>query len=484
MNDDSSKMDTVAEEYLYGRINYERRSDDPAATWDFKLETVLQLLNRRGNPHWQYPIIHVAGTKGKGSVVSMIAGILAASGYRVGVYYSPHLEIVRERIVVDGEMIRANDFCALVESFRCDVAEIDRQSRERNELHPPSFFEIMTAAAFDYFAQRDVDVAVVEVGMGGRLDSTNVCRPVLTVITNIGIDHQRQLGATRPLIAAEKAGIIKPGVAVICGVQGGKPAEVIADVARRHNATVFWLGQEFNVRAASVKPQTEEPTTFHTWGIVGKQYDLPNCVTSLLGSHQASNAAIATAAAQWLSHHHWNITDETIRSGLRNVRLLGRFQLVEGTPPVVLDIAHNEISVRAFVRTLLERFGPGRDGRTLIFSASSDKRILRMLKLLLPHFDRVILTRIVSNPRGCELLALQRLCEEVLSQWTHADGPLPAIEAASDSKQAWEIAHQSSRPSTCIAVTGSAFLIGEMLPVAREWATRQRPFVEQSSNIE
>ncbi len=478
MTDDSSKLYAVAEEYLYGRINYERQTDDQAANWDFKLETVLQLLNRRGNPHWQYPIIHVAGTKGKGSVVSMIAGILAASGYRTGVYYSPHLEIVRERIVVEGEMISANDFRTLIESFRSDVAEIDRQSSDRNELHPPTFFEIMTAAAFDYFAQRDVDAAVVEVGMGGRLDSTNVCRPVLTVITNVGIDHQRQLGATRPLIAAEKAGIIKPGVPVICGVQNGKSVEVIADVARRHNATVYWLGQEFRFSVAPIKPHSDEPTPFNTWGQVGRQYDLQNCVTSLIGRHQASNAAIATAAAQWLSHHRWHITDESIRAGLRDVQLLGRFQLVGGTPPVVLDIAHNEISIRAFVQTLLERFGPVRDGRTLIFSASSDKKISRMLKLLLPHFDRIILTKIVSNPRGCELSDLQRLCERVLSQWTKADGPLPILETASHSQQAWEFAHQNSRPTHCIAVTGSAFLIGEMLPVARDWSARKRPFVE------
>ncbi len=484
MSNECSSRSAATEDYLYSRINYERRSDDPNEDWDFRFETILQLLNRRGNPHLRYPIIHVAGTKGKGSVVSMVAGILAAAGYRTGVYSSPHLENLRERIVVAREQIPSADFSQLIESFRPDIAEIDRQSGERNELHPPTFFEVMTAAAFDYFALREVDAAVIEVGMGGRLDSTNVCRPIATVITNIGLDHQRLLGATRSLIAAEKAGIIKPEIPLICGVQQYKSAQVIAEIANRNRAPTFWLGQDFRCRVARRVPQRDDPTEFHTWGNVGGEYELLNCRTNLIGRHQAVNASIAIAVAKCLVHLGWNVDSSAIRLGLQDISISGRFQVFDGQPRIVLDIAHNELSVSAFVRTLNERFGSDSRGRVLIFSASRDKKISRMLSHLLPHFERVILAKIVGNPRGCEVAVLKSLAEKQLARWSNPNRTIPKLSTAANSQEAWEMVLQSSDPCHSVAVTGSAFLVGEMLPVIRNWRSLPVSRVEQVPAID
>jgi dihydrofolate synthase/folylpolyglutamate synthase len=301
--------------------------------------------------------------------------------------------------------------------------------------------------------------------MGGRLDSTNVCRPLITVITTIGLDHQRILGATPSLIAAEKAGIIKPNVPLICGVQSPKPAEVIRDIAETRAAPSYWLGRDF--RYGSVRKPNEIGNRFDTWGTLREPYELLNCGLRLLGRHQASNGAIAVAIAQLLTQQGWALNETAIRSGLENLEIPGRFQVIPGAPPIVLDIAHNELSIGAFVRTLREQFGSDLTGRTLIFSASRDKRISHMMARLFPHFDRVILTKIVGNPRGCELNELQWHANRVERDWDHAGGPPPSIEVAAEPAFALEIARRSNGACRCISVTGSAFLIGEMLTVVR-----------------
>lgn len=478
MLNNRSSPNEIIEAYLYGRINYERR-DDSADSRDLRFETILQFLGRRGNPHLHYPTIHVAGTKGKGSVASMIAAMLRAAGYRTGVYGSPHLESIHERLVVDQQQITDAEFCGLIESLRADVAVLDQQSSRRADLHPPTFFEILTVAAFEFFSLRKVDVAVIEVGVGGRLDSTNVCQPAATVITSIGLDHQRLLGATRSLIAAEKAGIIKPGVGLICGVQQRKPASVIGEIAREKAAPSFWLGKDFRCKVSGDITSFDDRTTFDTWGTVGVDYNLQGCESNLIGRHQACNAAVAIATLQWLVHQGWKIDSAAIRRGLSTVDLPGRFQIFAGEPNVVLDIAHNEISVCAFVRTLRERFGTSSAGRVLIFSASRDKKISKMLSHLLPYFERVILTKIVGNPRGCELPELQAIAEMLLGKWSDPQRPTPKIEIAVDSEQAWGLALRGVSAGGCVAVTGSAFLVGQMLPIVRRWESRAATSIEQ-----
>jgi dihydrofolate synthase/folylpolyglutamate synthase len=482
MTDLRAEQSAECEAFLYSRINYERRSDDSPATWTFKLETIAELLRRRGNPQERYPIVHVAGTKGKGSVATMLAGILSAAGYRTGTYSSPHLENVRERIVLDGQPISSSELSAVIDRFRPDIADIDRQAVARPEWHAPTFFEIMTAAAFDYFAEREVDAAMIEVGMGGRLDSTNICQPRLAVITNIGIDHQRQLGGTRSLIAAEKAGIIKPGVPLICGVRPGKAADVIAEVARRNDAPTFWLGRDFHCAVAAKK--SPRVNRFSTWGTVGRAYRLVDCRTALSGRHQSQNGAIAIAAAQWLAAAGWAIPAAALRQGLASATIPGRFQVVDAIPRVVLDIAHNEMSIRAALHTWLERFGEIRSGRTLVFSASRDKRISRMLTLLLPYFDSVILTQIVGSPRGCDVQTLRTLCDKALGHWSAESRPNPRIAAAENSSVAWELARRHSGSEGAVFVTGSAFLVGEMLPVIRLALDAPATFIDQITAVD
>jgi dihydrofolate synthase/folylpolyglutamate synthase len=473
----------AAESYLYRRVNYERRTDDTPAT-ELRLETMLRLLERRNHPQRKYPIIHVAGTKGKGSVVCMIASMLTAAGYRVGQYCSPHLESIRERVAVDRDLISNAEFSELIESFEPDIAELDRLAQRNSALHAPTFFEIVTAAAFEYFAQRRVDAAVIEVGMGGRLDSTNVCEPLLTMITTIGIDHQRQLGKSRALIAGEKAGIIKPGIPLICGVPGGRPAEVIAEVARSKGSPVYWLGRDYHCRVRRQAGQAHGECRFQTWGTIVSAYEFRDCRSALGGRHQAVNAAMAIAAVQWLNQNGWTIHPSAVVRGLEQVRLPGRFEVFGQRPPVVLDIAHNEISTAAFVRAMQDRFGPGRQSRTLIFSASRDKKISRMLARLLPHFHRVILTRIVGNPRGCDLPTLEALCRKALAQWNPDLGSPPLVSLAANSEQALSDALRGLPPPDCIAVTGSAFLIGEMMPVVRGWAASHPAIVDVGQPIE
>jgi dihydrofolate synthase/folylpolyglutamate synthase len=452
-----------SEQFLFGRFNFERI--DGATRGDvFRLETIGHLLRRRGEPHLAYPVIHVAGTKGKGSVVSLIAAILQAAGYRTGLYRSPHLETVRERFAIDGGIISEDDFADLIDSMRPDIAALDRECRIQTQLHPPTFFEITTSAAFDHFARQQVDVAVIEVGMGGRLDSTNVCRPLLTLITNIGIDHQRQLGRTKVKIAGEKAGIIKPGAPLICGVREPDPAAAIRTIADAAGVPSYWLGEHFQCRLLSRARNAE--MAFSTSGNVGQSYQLSPLRMKMYGRHQAINGALSVAAAQWLASQGWEVDEPAVRAGLENCAVDGRFQVFDRRPLVVVDIAHNEISTRAFVAALLDRY-PDMPRRTLLFSASKDKKIPRLMRLLFPHFERVVLTSIVNNPRACALEALKEMAQGVRSEGGRVKESL-AVEAHADPRVAWEAATSWAGPQGLITICGSAFLVGQMLPLVRE----------------
>ncbi len=298
--------------------------------------------------------------------------------------------------------------------------------------------------------------------MGGRLDSTNVCRPTLTVITNIGVDHQKQLGRTKAKIAAEKAGIIKANVPLVCGVREAGPATVIQHVADSLGIRSFWLGRDFNCRVLTNGRGRQ--MQFSTAGEVGGAYDWTQLRLKMFGRHQAINGSVAVAAIQWLGAHGWNVDEEAIRVGLATCAIDGRFQIFAGNPPIVLDIAHNEISTRAFLAAMLDRFGDTKR-RTLLFSASKDKKIPKMMRLLFPHFRRVILTSIVNNPRGCNLGELQRMAVDVAAE---ADTPgTPIIDAYPDPVMAWQQATAQTADTDLIAVSGSAYLVGQMLPIVR-----------------
>ena len=244
-DDATRREDALA--FLYGRINYERSHFIPYGKQEFRLERTHRFLDRLGNPHEKLKIVHVAGTKGKGSTSAMIAAALSAAGYRTGLYTSPHLERLEERFMIDGRPCAAEELVELIDEIRPVVEQMDAEVRPAiGTRNGADVFRDLTAIAFLYFTRRAIDAAVIEVGLGGRLDSTNVCRPMVSVITSISFDHMELLGDTLAKIAAEKAGIIKPGVPVVSGVVDDEPACVINEIAREHHSRVLQLGIDFD----------------------------------------------------------------------------------------------------------------------------------------------------------------------------------------------------------------------------------------------
>ncbi len=236
----------AALDFLLGRINYERAVVLPYGQRQLKLDRMRQLLTRLGNPDAGLPIVHVAGTKGKGSTAALVGSILQAAGYRVGLFSSPHLESIEERFAVNGEACPGDDFVELVDRLRPVVMAMDREAESVGDSSlSPTYFELTTALALMHFVKRKVDIGILEVGLGGRLDSTNVCQPAVTVITSISLDHTKQLGDTLELIAAEKAGIVKPGVPVLCGPLEEGPRKVIAEIAQQHGCRMLEAGHDF-----------------------------------------------------------------------------------------------------------------------------------------------------------------------------------------------------------------------------------------------
>lgn len=449
--------------YLFGRIDYERA---PAVTYgarQFKLERMHQLLAAMGNPHHSLPIVHVAGTKGKGSTSTMIAAILTAAGQRTGLFTSPHLVNLEERIAVDGQSCSPDELVALVEQLRPVVDSMDREAAQHQEECGPTYFELTTVMALLYFAQRRTQAAVLEVGLGGRLDSTNVCLPEVSVITSISFDHMRQLGNTLAEIAYEKAGIVKARVPVITGVSQAEPLAVIERVCAERGSPLVRLGREF---AFQYHPPhlVDHHRGFSRLDFVdhvepGGSYQ--NLQLGMLGRHQAANAAVALATISQLRQRGWNIDEQAIRTGLATAHSPARVEVVSRQPTVILDAAHNEASIAALLETLDESFSPRR--RVLIFATTQDKSVREMMALLLPRFDQVLLTRYQNNPRGVPVEALLEIAAEF--------GEAARCRPCTDPAAAWEVARGIVGQDHLLCVTGSFFIAAE---IGTE--VRRRPF--------
>jgi dihydrofolate synthase/folylpolyglutamate synthase len=428
--------------FWYARVNYEQRNPKPG---DLKLDRMRALMRRLGDPQDRLRIVHVAGSKGKGSTAAMLAEILRRAGYRTGLFTSPHLCRVEERIQVDGEPVSREEVASLLGDVRAAMA--GWRGAE------PTFFEIATALGFMHFRRRRVEAAVVEVGLGGRFDSTNVCRPALAVITSISLDHVEQLGDNLASIASEKAGIIKPGRPVVSGATAPEARAVIERVARERRAPLRQLGADFRydyvpgrvTAEATVPPRLRvegRPSFRHEWMEVG-----------LLGEHQAANAALAVSAVEGLRGLGWHVAEAAVAAGLAGVRWPARMEVVGRRPLVVLDCAHNVASAEALVETLLSTFPPAR--RWLIFAGSADKDLAGMLRVLAPHFAHAFLTRYAGSSRGMSPEELASLLRR------SADLPHSACATASD---AWRAAREQAGPDDLICVTGSVFLAGELRP--------------------
>lgn len=460
---ESSRIDQILN-WLYGRINYEHQIN--VAPRSFKLQNMRELLRLLGNPHEDYAIVHVAGTKGKGSVTSMVGNILSYSGQQTGIYTSPHLESIHQRMVIGNRPISDHQLADVLEMIRPIVEELDRESRQSGR-RKVTFFEITTAAALLHFSRQKCDSAVLEVGLGGRLDSTNVCQPAVCVITSISIDHTRQLGSTVEKIAFEKAGIIKPGVPIVSGVRDLAAAEVIRNVAADQDAKLLAVDDAFHWE--------ESDSGFRCHGNlfdadIGK-FDLENLKLQMIGSHQKNNAAITVATCQVLSSLGWSLSDSDIRRGLWSTKLPGRTEVVNGNPTFVLDVAHNVASVKVLVKSLKNELkGWGEySPKILICAFSREKNIGGMLQQLIPHFDLVIITKYQSNPRGVDAKEAFELACAVVSedadviygQKKEQANDRCRILIEETPADALDLALAESGQSF-ICITGSVFLVAEL----------------------
>ncbi len=459
-------------DFLFSRIDYERNAVIPYGRREFRLDRMRELLQRLDNPQDALKLVHVAGTKGKGSTAAMIAAVLTAAGYRTGLYSSPHLECIEERMAIDGANCPPDELAGHLERLRPIVATMDRHAHRQDRIGP-TYFEITTAAALLHFAHHRVDAAVIEVGLGGRLDSTNVCRPLVSVITSISFDHMKQLGNTLAEIAAEKAGIIKPGVPVISGVQEPESRTVINSVRRRHGCTMAQLGTDFQVEYLpphDLQIETHCGRLNFCSHVAGQARNYQAISLSLNGRHQANNAAVALATLCELQNQGWNIPEPAIRSGLINVRWPARVEVIARRPTVIVDAAHNTASIRSLLDTLRESFTVRK--RWLIFATTQDKQIREMLELLLPEFDGVLLTRYLNNPRYVPIDELHELADDVQRlqrQATAASMPEPLTShgearlfSCADPQAALQQARVLAGDDDLICVTGSFFLAAEI----------------------
>ena len=420
-------------DYLYSFVDYSLKHSSELAKAEFNLDRMFALMEALGNPQKQYPVIHVAGTKGKGSVSALCASVLRAGGYKVGLYTSPHLLDYCERIQVNGEPISHETLISLVEEIKSAVAQIPKLTT----------FEITTALGFLAFAKQGCTAAVIEVGLGGRLDATNVVTPAVSVITSLSYDHMAVLGDTLAKIAGEKAGIIKPGVPVVSSPQKDEALEVVERVASKMNVPLTLVGR--NVRY--------EPLTSSLDGQTLRLFDShqPAPITlslALLGRHQLENAATAYAA---LRASGLELSVEALQTGFSQVQWRARFEVARRDPPVIFESAHNQDSFAKLRETLEEHF-PGKLAY-LIFGASEDKNIPGMFAEMKPKIKKLIVTR-ADHPRALEVEKIIELAEQAGIE----------SEAVSPVKSALVRALElSSKDGSIVLSAGSMFVTAEVM---------------------
>ncbi len=405
------------------------------------LTTIRGMLAQLGDPQRDYPTVHIAGTNGKGSVAAGLASVLRSSGYRVGLYTSPHLVRFNERIQINGRPIGDGEILALYRRVRRTLPALDRE---------PTFFEFATAMAFDAFARGGVDWAVIETGMGGRMDATNVIDPCLAVITNVSLEHREYLGRTLARIACEKAGIVKRRRPVITGIRQPSALRVLEEIAERRAAPVYRAGRDFGVR------KTGEGV-FAYRGIRQRLNDLR---TALAGEHQLANAALVLAACELLMPRAPRISEGSIREGLAATRWPGRLEVVRERPLVLLDGAHNLDASRALARHVKERF-PDRPV-TLVVGILDDKPYRAMLRRLAPLAARVIATRAATS----RALPAEKIAAEAL-RFTSRVEVRPTVAAA------LEQALRSASEEGVVLVAGSLYVVGEAKAALEDGASVQ-----------
>jgi dihydrofolate synthase/folylpolyglutamate synthase len=428
-------------DYINSYTDYEKigMPHDPAF---YDLRRVDEILSLLGDPHKKAASVHITGTNGKGSVAVMVASALTASGYRTGLYTSPHLHSWRERIRIDGELISESGLAKLVTDLKPQVEAVN----QRAKYGQLTTFELLTAMAFAYFGQKGVKFQVLEVGMGGRFDATSVITPLVAILTPIGLDHTDVLGSTVAEIAAEKCGIIKPGITVVISPQSPQAAKVIKQSCAERGAKLITVGKDVSWRGLSSDLDGQR---LQVKGRKGS-YEL---FLPVLGEHQQVNAATAVAALEVLTESGFNIPAGKIARALAQVEWPGRFQLLRRNPPVVVDGAHNVAAARSLKKALQQYFEGER--AILVMGASGDKDVAGVIAELAPLFDRVIVTR-SRHPRA---MAPAPLAAEFTR---HGIKARIAEDVPSALSQALALA--GKKDLVCLA--GSLFIVGEALEAA------------------
>ena len=421
-------------DYLYSFVDYSLTRSLRYSPEKFDLGRMAALAAALGSPHRQYPVVHVAGTKGKGSTSAMIASVLQTAGYKVGLYTSPHLVDYTERIQVNRQPVSHERLVELVERLKPEIAKIEQLTT----------FELTTATAFLYFAEEKVDIAVIEVGLGGRLDATNIVDPLVSVITSLSMDHMNVLGDTLEKIAVEKGGIIKPGRPVVVAHQKPEAAAVLKKIAKERRAPILFTddayfasltqhslaGQEFTIRPAAGTNGNSRATSF----------SLP-----LLGAHQVQNALTAYAALKVLHKTGIKISSASIKQGFASVSWPGRFEILQNDPLVVIDSAHNLDSAEKLAQTIRD-YLPGRTVG-LVFGASEDKDVTGMLGALSPVIESIMITQSV-HPRSYDAVQLGEAAQKF--------GLPVAVDPQLES--ALEQVYANLKPDGALVITGSIFI--------------------------
>lgn len=451
MNEFDKKYEATLD-WIYSWIDFSMKRHVDDTHRFFKLDRMNHMMDLLNHPERAYPVIHVAGTKGKGSTASFIAAALQASGFRVGLYTSPHLEDFRERVRVNGEMISRETLVDLADDLRpCTAIVTDVTT-----------FELTTAIAFLYFQQAEVDIAVLEVGLGGRLDATNVVDPLLSVITSISYDHMAVLGDTLTEIAYEKGGIIKPGRPVVIAPQQDEARRELLRIANERGAPVTFVEKDyqFSERSHTLNSQKITIRRVREDGKKSSAQTPLDLTIPLLGAHQVANAATALAALDVARQAGWRITRAAIQRGFSQVSWPARFEILRKMPPLVVDSAHNGDSMVKLRDTLNEYFGDL--PFIMIFGSSADKEMDAMLTAILPRVELVIASQSI-HPRAKDANELKDIV---------APYGVPVI-AAAPAEAALAKALELAGKDKGIIVTGSMFIAAAIRVIWNEKSYQQ-----------
>jgi dihydrofolate synthase/folylpolyglutamate synthase len=427
-------------EYLFNRTDYEKQTRLRYNVTTFSLERMERLLSMLGNPHKKLATAHIAGTKGKGSTATMLARMLEANDYSVGLYTSPHVVDLHERIAINSKNITDSELLGLINRIYAPVEKMASDDK-------PTFFELFTAMAFMFFADKKVDIAVIETGLGGRLDSTNVIEPAVVGITSISIDHQNLLGNTLDCIAREKAGVIKKGIPVVSVPQDPAAMKELKKAATAVKAPFTVTGKDidFSYRFESSRehgPHTRICLTTPTSKFEHLRVPMP-------GEHQAINCGLAIAMLDALKAGGYKIDDNKAIEGLKDVRMPGRMEIIHNDPRILIDAAHNAASIKALIAAIGQHIPY--DSMVVIFGCGQDKDVRGMLEQLQYGADKAIFTR-SNSPKAV-------FPQELADMYTEICGKM--CQTAMTLTEALKTASSAIGREDLICITGSFYLVGQ-----------------------